>query len=107
VRSLDELKASPERRIGPIDLQVSYQRAANCFDSRGTRILIDGANTTNLIVLPELGVARVTVAAYGLVYATMEIVGTSAATSTATAYAVEPFRSDWVPKWMDTLRACT
>lgn len=101
-----QLRSDPARFAGAAELPISYQRAADCFENSAARISIDGENSTNLAVLPELSTARITVVSYGLVYAVMDLVGTSATSSRATAFAVEPFRSDHVQGWLLTLRDC-
>lgn len=106
VQTPAQLRGDPARFVGTAELPISYQRAADCFENTAARISIDGENSTNLTVLPELSTARITVTSYGLVYAVMDLVGTSATSSKATAFAVEPFQSDHVQTWLKTLRDC-
>lgn len=105
--TLDALRADPQTAAGRIEIPVGYQRAVDCFENGAQRISIDGENSTNITVLPDISTARITVVSYGRVYVLIDLISTSPTSARATAFAVQPFRDEHVPGWLALLSRCS
>lgn len=104
--TLDALRADPQNAAGRLELPIAYQRAVDCFENSAQRISIDGENSTNITVLPDISTARITVVSYGRVYVLIDLVATGPTSARAVAFAVQPFRDEHVSDWLALLSRC-